>query len=126
MNRRYLVAATFLGIAACATSGPELPEPAANVENAVTNTDTTPVEGQLEVVDVPEIPFSANVPPPEDEIVCRRERRTGTYLAKKVCRTRAQMDAERDTGQNTLDDLSRRTYSGPDRNRVTQDTRQFT
>ena len=115
MNRRYLVAATFLGIAACATSGPESPEPAANVENAATNTDTTPVEGQLEVVDVPEVPFSTNVPPPEDEIVCRRERPTGTYIARKVCRMRAQIEATRDTAQNTLDDLSRRTYSGPDR-----------
>jgi hypothetical protein len=106
------VAATFLGIAACSTSGPESPEPAANVENAATNTDTTPVEGQLEVYDVPEVPFVAIIPTREPEVICDKERRTGTHISKKVCRTRVQMEAEREAVQGTLDDLSRRTTGG--------------
>jgi hypothetical protein len=109
MNRRYLVAATFLGIAACASSGPKSPEPAANVENAATNTDTTPVEGQLEVYDVPEVPFVANIPTREPEVICSKERRTGTHISKRVCRTQVQMKAEVEAAQETLDDLSRRT-----------------
>ncbi len=116
MNTRYLIAATFLGITACATSGPESPEPAANVENAATNTDTTPVEGQLEVVEVPEVPevsVSANVPPPENEIVCRRERTTGTYISKKVCRSRAQIAAEREASQDMLEEFSRPPVAAP-------------
>jgi hypothetical protein len=115
MNRRYLVAAAFLAIAACATSGPEAPQSAANVENATTNTDTAPVEGQLEVADVPEVLVSANIPTREPEAICRKERRTGSYLAKKVCRTRAQIEEERTAGQNTLEELSKRTNSGADR-----------
>ncbi len=114
MNTRYLITAIFLGITACATTGPEAPEPASITENADKNADTAVVENQLEVVDVPEVPDSANVPP-ADKVICHKERRTGTYLAKKVCRTQARMDAEREAGQNTLDNLSRRTFSGPGR-----------
>ena len=114
MDKGHLITATFLSITACATSGLEEPEPATNTEYSATNADMTAVEDQLEVVDIPEVPVSANVPPSKNEIVCRKERRTGTYLAKRVCRTRAQMEAEREAGQDTLDTLSRRTLSGPD------------
>lgn len=113
MTRGCLITATILGITACATSGQEPPESATNTENANINADMTAVEAQLEIVDVPGVAVSANIPPSEDEIVCRKERRTGTYIAKTVCRTRAQVESEREVGQNTLDNLSRRTLSGP-------------
>ena len=113
MNTGYLVIAMFLSITACVTTGLESPEPATNTENANINGDMPAVEAQLEVVDVPGVPVSTNVPPAEDEIICRKERPTGTYIAKKVCRTRAQLEAEREAGQDTLDSLSRRTLSGP-------------
>jgi len=114
MNTRYLITATSLVITACATTGPEAPEPASITENGDRNADTAAVENQLEVVDVPDVPVSANVPP-ADKVICHKERRTGSHLAKKVCRTQAQTDAEREAGQNTIDNLSRRTLSGGNR-----------
>ena len=117
MNTRYLITATFLGITACATTGPETPGPATNTENANSSADVIAVENQLEVIDVPEVPVSANVPS-TDKVVCRKERRMGSNISKKVCRTQAQMEAERESGQDTLDSLSRRTLSGADRGSI--------
>jgi len=34
-------------------------------------------------------------PVASEELVCRRERVTGTHITKKICRTRAQVEADR-------------------------------
>ncbi len=115
MITRYIIAATFLGIAACATSGTESAEPAVNAGIPEPVSDSTAAESGLDSADVPEVPVSANVPVSKDEIVCRRERRLGSNRSIKICRTRAQIDEDREAGQDTLDNLSRRTYSGADR-----------
>ncbi len=116
MDRRYLVAATFLGIAACATSGPESSEQAvgsASADDAVVDTSMAESEDVLEVAEVPEVPVAASPPPPQNAVVCRKEKRLGSNRTVKICRTQAQMEADREAGQDTLDELSRRTLSGP-------------
>jgi hypothetical protein len=120
MNTRLIIIAIFLGVAACATSGPEPKAPAANEEGPAANAESNEVEDQLEIVDVPAVAASENVPPPEDEVICHKEKRLGSNRSIKVCRTRAQMDAEREAGQDTLDSLSRRTFSGADRGDVAE------
>jgi hypothetical protein len=36
---------------------------------------------------------------PSDKLICTREEDTGSFLAKRVCRTQAQIDAERRDAQ---------------------------
>lgn len=91
MNRRFVMAATFLGIAACATSGPESPEPGAEAGISVTNDISTMTAGEVEAVDIPEVSSVAEIPV-QDEVICRMERRTGTHRAKRVCRSRSSIE----------------------------------
>lgn len=110
MNRRYIVAATFLGIAACATSGPEAPAPGATVESSAITSNPTAAEGEIEDVDVPEAPKvatnvgEANIPD-QTEVVCHSVKRTGSHMSKRVCRTRAMIEEMRKDGQDVLGDL---------------------
>lgn len=120
MSTRLIIIAIFLGVAACATPAPEPKAPAANEEAPTVNAEPNEVEDQLEVVDVPAVAASENAPPPVDEVICRKEKRLGSNRSIKVCRTRSQMDAEREAGQDALDNLSRRTLSGADRGTVNE------
>ncbi len=100
MNRRYVVAATFLGIAACATSGPDSPVPSAKVETSVTTSNPTATEGEFEDVDVPEVPKVANIwgqanIPGQSEVVCRNEIPTGSHMVTRVCRTLSEIEKKR-------------------------------
>lgn len=114
MNRRYVLTAAFLGIAACATSGPEHPETVAGTDNSVTNgappttTDDVKVADipDLEVADIPEVPKVTDIPV-RDEIVCSREKRTGTNRVIKVCRSRSSINRTSAEAKETFDDLRR-------------------
>ena len=37
-----------------------------------------------------------------DKVVCKKERTTGTYVRKRVCRSEAQMEEEREAWQRAL------------------------
>ncbi len=104
MIRQFVVAITFFGIVACATSGPER---AANAASPVTNSDSAAAEtGGVAVVDVPEVPKSANAGAGDGRI-CRREHVTGSYRKVRVCRTRAKIGMERQASQQALRELER-------------------
>ena len=105
MNRRYVVAATFLGITACVTSAPESPDPAATAGNSVTNSNSTAAADELHVVDVPEAPILAKNENP-NERVCRYEQETGSHMRIRVCRTRAEIEGERLATQKALREMS--------------------
>ena len=96
MNRHYIVAALFLGIAACATSVPQSPESGAEPRNsATTRNSATPSNSatpasEIVVSDVPELGEVAIIPG-QDEVVCSMERRTGTHRKVRVCRSRSQI-----------------------------------
>lgn len=118
MKLRFLLLATILSLSACATPEPVV-ERASTSDTAVNNS-AAESGGVLEVAEVPEVPVAATAPPAENKVVCRREKRLGSNRTIKICRTQAQMEADREAGQDTLDDLSRRTFSGADRGNESQ------
>jgi len=63
MNWRYVVGAIFLGIAACTTPGPEMPDSSAVAASAPVNPDTP---------------------------ICKMERVTGSIVRQKVCLSAAE------------------------------------
>ena len=105
MIRRYVMAATLLGITACATSvpePPESPEPAARAEELAT--DSTATGGGLEVVEVPDVsetPMVAKNDNPK-ELVCRYERETGSHMRTRVCRWQADVEEGRKWAQKSV------------------------
>ena len=97
MIRLISLAAIALCIGACASSGPEAPADTASE-----------AKGSAPVVEV-----SAGVVEAKDpnEIICRKERQTGSRFATRVCRTRAEIEARAAKDQKALGD-SRATQSG--------------
>jgi len=95
MNRRHVVAIAFLGIAACTTSGPESPVPGAKAETSVITSDPTAAEGDAEGVTeqigVSEAPVETTIAD-GDELICTKERLTGSRIPTKVCLTRAERE----------------------------------
>jgi len=106
MNRRYVVAVTFLGIAACATSGPESAVPGAKVETSVITSNPTAAEVEFEDVEIPEVPKVSNIPD-QTGIVCRREQKTGSRRIIRVCRTRAEIEQRQEADQDMLEKTQR-------------------
>ncbi len=43
----------------------------------------------------------------DDRVICKREAALGTRLGKKVCRTKRQIDQDRELGQKQLDEYQR-------------------
>jgi len=104
MIRRYVLAAAFFGITACATSSPPAPEPGAKAADPVTNVNSTNASAELEVVEVPVVPemtVSKNNESPYDRI-CRYERETGSHMQVRICRTRSEIEASRKSGQEAV------------------------
>lgn len=48
--------------------------------------------------------------PPEDELICRRQRPVGSHVPVHICRTRAQVEADREAALNEVGPL--RTMGG--------------
>lgn len=125
MTRQYLIAAVVLGISACATTEQEVSRPAGeSAETAATTPVPVPTASEtaapeqaagtdgIVVVDTPEVPKVAVTEeefdiPNGNERVCRRERRTGTHRAKRVCYTRAEIERMATKSREVLDDLNR-------------------
>jgi len=119
MIRGISLATISLCIGACASSGPEAPAPSvteasAGADAVVSDNPSAPPEGV--VIDDPDAPVvemsaSASAASKSDEIVCRRERQSGTRMTTRVCRTRAEIEARAEKDQDTLR-RSRATQSG--------------
>ena len=117
MNRHLLTIMISIGISACAASGPDSSRPDAKAENAseITTESPTPTPATEDVVVVVDIPEDSattaeagdlDMPAPS-ELVCVRERRTGSHRARKICRSRAQIAKEELEGKDTFEDLHR-------------------
>ena len=127
MIRPLLTTLVCLSIAACASSGPETPErvtskvapeePAAAVGATQIAGDNEATEGELEVIDVPEVPKTAKVAAPvvahSDQLVCKRIRTTGSHRVTRVCRTRAEIEAARAEAQNMMRGLNNKAQGSP-------------
>jgi len=106
MNIRFVLAAAFFGIAACATSGPDAPEPSANPETPVASSKSTAAEDQFEDVEVPRVPVATNLPPPP-KVTCKRVTELGSRRSKRICRTQAEIDQTEAEAADTLEDLQK-------------------
>ena len=102
MTRLLPVCVGALCIGACATtdvpsasttSTPAAPAQTVTVDGPepAANSTQTGAETEIEMVDVPAVEESEipTATPNANERVCRREMRTGTHRAVRVCRTRA-------------------------------------
>ena len=109
MIRQISVAALSICIGACASSGPEAPAPAAmasseTVDAVASDNPASPSEDEsheLDAAGVPEI-VSASSENESDELVCRREKEAGSNFYRKVCFTRAQIEARAERDQEAL------------------------
>ena len=106
MIRRYVVAALFLGIAACVTSVPQSQDSGAKARSSTTDSNSTTAAGEMEVIDIPEVRNVAIVPG-QDEVICRLEKRTGTNRATRVCRSRSQNARSAREAKETFEILRR-------------------
>ena len=106
MYRRYYPALIFLSLTACATSGPEHETAVASADDRVPNSAPTTATGNVEVAEVPEVPKVTDIPV-RDEVVCTRERRTGTNRVEKVCRSRSSINRTATEAKETFEILRR-------------------
>ena len=109
----------LLCVSACASEGPpaaassaaDMPVTASAEAEAASADATMASEDQLDFVDIPPVEADETIPVAEqsnkNERVCRREMRTGTHRAVRVCRTRAEMDRLEQEGKDTFKDLHR-------------------
>lgn len=117
MTRHWLIVMISISISACAASGPDSSRPDAKAENASESTteSATPAPATEDVIVVVDIPGESTTPaeasdsdmPVRSELVCVRERRTGSHRARKVCRSRAQIAKEELEAKETFKDLHR-------------------
>ena len=103
----------IFGIVACATTGPEpaapdvkSPIPDATVESPIGTASPAAAEGPIGDVEVPKVPQMAAAPA-QTELVCRREKRTGSHRVTKVCTTRAEIERRRVKDRDALDQIRR-------------------
>lgn len=122
MIRKLTAGMIFLGLAACASSPPDVAEsvvtnvPVQSTAAAPGAPDTSPVavaatsdtggseESGLHVVEVPSVtstspqPVASSEPHP-DELICKRIKVTGSHRLQRVCRTRAEILRAREEAQ---------------------------
>ena len=110
-----------IGLTACAASGPAVLPPNQNSEKTENATErpteiVTQNESQASpasevvVVDIPQEPVNVSgvtEEPVRKELVCKRERQTGSNRARKVCRSREQIAKDELDGKKTFEDLHR-------------------
>ena len=113
MYRLNLMAATYLVITACASSGPNLASaPAPEAAEPPSKSEATEPESVVEVATIPGVPATtvdhgADSVAVQNEMVCRREMRTGSHRATRVCRTRAEIERMEIDAKDTFKDLHR-------------------
>jgi hypothetical protein len=112
MIRAFIAGAVLMSLAGCASSPPE---------SAARDTAATPVNGAssvaasdsdasadaLHVVDVPEVPKVAAAAaqqsaPAEEELICRREKTTGSHRTTRICWKRSEIEKRREEDQQMI------------------------
>ena len=105
-STKILTVVILASLAACVTPNPEPIQNAPSAAMPQTDGDATATasglqEVNLQNIEAKEIPLANNTGSP-DEMVCRRERVTGSHMTVRTCRTRAQADAEQRGAQEFL------------------------
>jgi hypothetical protein len=109
-----LLAIFGLAIAACASGGssPQLASPQANLTDVSRTETADQIDDQAgnqtnDQVDNQVSEPSAAAADDDDGIICRKEAVTGTYRRVRVCTTREQREASRESARELLRDVSR-------------------
>lgn len=109
MIKQTLVIAISIFIGACASPGPETPAPevkasSASVEAVAPDNPSNPPAGDLQGADAPDTQQVVSASPENDpnELICRRERETGSKFSTRICRTRAEIEAREEADQKIL------------------------
>ena len=55
---------------------------------------------------------SSEAPKPEQKLVCKKERSIGSQMVKRVCRTQAQIEAEREAARQGMETDDNRCMQG--------------
>ncbi len=111
MKILILLAIFGLAVAACASGGssPRLASPQANLTD-VSRTETADrIDDQAGNQTNDQVDNQVSVPSTDDDdgIICRKEAVTGTYRRVRVCTTREQREASRESARELLRDVSR-------------------
>ena len=121
MIRLIISTAILVGMIACASSAPPAAAPKAD-SVAVTNTSNEAIasseatasssddESVIEMAKVaPVAKTAALASQPRDELICHRERSTGSHRLEKVCRLRSEIDETREETQKVLRRMQKQT-----------------
>ena len=110
MIRIISLAAILLCISACASSGPEAPA-SAGANTVASDTASAPPQGEGGEQYEAQVQVTANAAAAtdSDELICRKERQTGSRIATKVCRTRAEVEAREAKDQDRMREMRSRT-----------------
>ena len=102
MQKLLLVAMLSVFVAACASSGSgdTSTTPSAQVVTSELHTDNPEYDTDDLIMDNKSTSAIAQNDP--DEIVCRRERATGSNISRRVCRRRADIEARAADDQGAL------------------------
>jgi len=111
MIRLFISVAVFIAVAGCASSAPQATASGATATNTASGVVANVDSGSDDVVDVIEVPTVAKtaVVDKGDEMVCHRERMTGSHRFEKICRTRAEIEETRRSTSKALRDAGSRT-----------------
>jgi len=114
MIGRILVTLISIFIGACASSGTEAPvsavtAPPASVDVVAPDNPADPPAGIPQDLDASDMPQTASASPENDpdELICRREKETGSKFTTKICRTRAQIEAMEAQAQESMRDMTK-------------------
>lgn len=115
MNKFWVLAVILVGLQACTTSGrgPTSESPIAappGQESAVSNTSGTSEQGTATTVS------SVADLADEDSVYCRKEKLTGSRIAKVVCMTPSEKDRVRAASQINAEALRRLPGAVPQKN----------
>ena len=99
-----------LSVSACAGFRSDV-EPAAEGDASASPAPDGLAEQSTEIAQLREVAAPSGTGSPDD-IICRREVRTGSHFSTRVCRTRAEMEAAREDSQEFLRDRQSRSGIG--------------
>ena len=115
VNQRHIMVAIFLlGIAACATSGPESAVSGAKAESSVTTSNAAEggADGVIEQVGVSDASMETTLAD-DDELVCTKEKLTGSRIPTTVCLTRGERRRLQEISQSYVEAARRKPGSNP-------------
>ena len=114
MIGRILVTLISIFIGACASSGTEAPvsavtAPPASVDVVAPDNPADPPAGIPQDLDASDMPQTASASPENDpdELICRREKETGSKFTTRICRTRAEIEARKAQDQEIMREMGK-------------------